>query len=158
MRLRWAVLLGLGALGGCATARGPEATAALPCTFAFYETQEPSRPYEVIGEVPLTTNEWVNMGERKALLAKSVCGAQADGVILGHPQERKLTSGKRLREYRARLLVFTDTPGRQAAAEPPSLEAPPVPPGTILVPVMQNGLTDDLTGTQTRTVDTSQAR
>jgi hypothetical protein len=145
--MRWTVLLGPGALGGCAAARAPE-VAPPACDFAFYETREPPRPYEVIGEVPLTTNEWMNMGERKALLAKSACDAQADAVLLGTPQERKLTSGKRLREYHAKLLVFTDKP--RAQEEPPSLAQPPVPPGTILVPVMQNGLSDDLVGTQTR--------
>lgn len=156
---RWAVLLGLGAVVGCASppvrrtaavAKGPASPK--HCDFEFYEMQAPTRPYEVIGEVPLTTNEWMNMGDRKELLRKTACAADVDAVLLGQPVERTMLSGKRLREYRARLLVFLDKPRAGAVPPPPPLEEPPLPPGTIPVPVMLNGLKEELTGTETREV------
>lgn len=155
-KLGCCVLLGLGALGGCAGAPDRKAESSPPadCDFAFYEAQEPTRPFEVIGEVPLTTNEWMSMDGRKALLARSVCEANADGVILGRPSERKLSGSRPLREYRARLLVFLDKPRTEAAPAPVE---EPLPPGAVPVPVMLNGLTDDLTGTQKRTVDAAPA-
>jgi hypothetical protein len=153
MRKRW-MAVGLGlvwGLGGCATAEATKPKPRADCEFSFYETQEPTRSYEVIGEVPLTTNEWMNMAERKALLASTVCAAKADGVILGAPTERKFTSRRNLREYRARLLVFNDKRPAEPEAPPP-LQEPPLPPGTIPVPVMLNGLTEEPVGVETRKV------
>ena len=82
------------------------------CAFELYEQFAPTRPYRVIGTVPL------NMGKSgrddafsiKGELRKTVCGTGADAVRLELLPEPRVVGGSLQREFRVSLLVYTEAP------------------------------------------------
>ena len=167
MSVRPAVLLSLLAslgVSACASTPAPPAAHVPPdtgafvkrpakprgCDFEVFEAREPSRPYTVLGTVPLRTNEWLGARGRKKLLGDTACRSGADAVLLPHPSERQV-GARYVREYTAVFVAYTDGP---APVEPAPVLAPPVEPseeGVIRVPVGEEVL-GDTEGTMTRPI------
>lgn len=110
------------------------------CAFEVFEQREPPRPYALLGVVPLTANEFLGQKGRKALLQATACQSGADAVLLPHPAERMVAGGRRVREYEARFLTWTDVPARVADEDLPPFQvrtgpAPTAEEGYVIVPV-----------------------
>jgi len=88
------------------------------CAFEVFEEREPSRPYEVLGVLPVSGNEYLGKEGRKALLQDTVCRAGADAVVLPRPFERLVAGRRQVREYEARFVVWKDSPSEKDAAAP----------------------------------------
>jgi hypothetical protein len=99
------------------------------CEFEVFEQKEPPRDYEIIGTLALTGNTFLGEKGRKELLSETACQAGADAVILSHPVERKVATG-RVREFEAQFISYTLTSGEPA----PLPDLPPAEPGAIVAP------------------------
>ncbi|MCE9670101.1 hypothetical protein LY474_20085 [Myxococcus stipitatus] len=114
-------------LGACVTGPSPQSVAParhvfvarpareLGCAFEVFEEREPSRPYEVLGVLPISANEYVGKEGRKALLQDTACRAGADAVVLPRPFERMVAGRLQVREYEARFVVWKDSPPEEDA-------------------------------------------
>ncbi|WP_164012660.1 hypothetical protein [Pyxidicoccus trucidator] len=117
------------------------------CAYELFEDREPSRPYRVLGTLPLRTNEWLGARKRKALLRRTVCEAGADAVLLPRPEER-VVGDMNVREYTAIFIAYTDVPARTE----PDAAPPPLPPPSgedYTVPISEEVM-GDTEGTEVR--------